>query len=220
MKYLHFMRSIWVTDIDHACFQVNRINLGNVTTIFIQILSLMGPRWLSWMHVRLVIRRLRITKTYLYNFDPLKPHFYVVKLGFTGVYIIFLFLLTSKDCWHSLEPPRRGGSNEYPQSIFWAEIWKISEFLSENFQFFFFAVKISIYLNRRVFVMGFMETWSWNIFYGHSLPSADSRRAVVSFWRKNVHNTGKPLTGLSLPCTSVVRQTDRARHDPTVLTGL
>ena len=27
------------------------------------------------------------------------------------------------------------------------------------------------------------------IFYGHSLPSADSRRADVSFWRKNVHNT-------------------------------
>ena len=32
--------------------------------------------------------------------------------------------------------------------------------------------------------------WSWNIFYSHSLPSADSRRAVVSFWQKNVHNTG------------------------------
>ena len=26
-----------------------------------------------------------ITKTYLYNFDPLKPHFYIVKLGFAGV---------------------------------------------------------------------------------------------------------------------------------------
>ena len=25
-----------------------------------------------------------------YNFDPFRPHFYVVKLGFTGVYIIFL----------------------------------------------------------------------------------------------------------------------------------
>ena len=25
---------------------------------------------------------------------------------------------------------------------------------------------------------------SWNIFYGHSLPSADTRRAVVSFWQK------------------------------------
>ena len=31
-----------------------------------------------------------ITKTRLYNFDPLKPHFYIVKLGFTGVHIIFL----------------------------------------------------------------------------------------------------------------------------------
>ena len=31
-----------------------------------------------------------ITKTYLYKFDQLKPHFYIVKLGFKGVYIIFL----------------------------------------------------------------------------------------------------------------------------------
>ena len=30
-----------------------------------------------------------ITKTCLYNFDPIKPHFHIVKLGFTGVYIIF-----------------------------------------------------------------------------------------------------------------------------------
>ena len=36
----------------------------------------------------------------------------------------------------------------------------------------------------------FRGDWSWNIFYGHSLPSADTRRAVVSFWWKNVHNTG------------------------------
>ena len=55
----------------------------------------------------------RITKTYLYNFDPLKPLFYTVKRGFTGVYIIFLFLLKNIDCGYSLEPPR-----------FWAEIWK------------------------------------------------------------------------------------------------
>ena len=36
----------------------------------------------------------RVTKSYLYNFDPLKPHFYIVKLGFTGEYtLFFLFLL-------------------------------------------------------------------------------------------------------------------------------
>ena len=69
-----------------------------------------------------------ITKTRLYNFDPLKPHFYIVKLGFTGVYIIFLISAQNIDCGYSFEPPRRGGSNEYPQSMFWAEIWKISEF--------------------------------------------------------------------------------------------
>ena len=66
-------------------------------------------------------------KTRLYNFDPLKPQFYIVKLGFTGVYIIFLILLKNIDCGYSLEPPRRGGSNEYPQSMFWAGIWKISD---------------------------------------------------------------------------------------------
>ena len=54
--------------------------------------------------------------------DPLQPHIYIVKLGFIGVYIIFLILLNNIDCGYSLEPPRRGGSNEYPQSMFWAEI--------------------------------------------------------------------------------------------------
>ena len=59
-----------------------------------------------------------ITKTYLYNFDPLKPHFYIVKLGFTGVYSVFLIPAQKIDCGYSLELSQRGGSNEYPQSIF------------------------------------------------------------------------------------------------------
>ena len=59
-----------------------------------------------------------ITKTCLYNFDPLKPHFCIVKLGFTVVYIIFLISAQNIDCGCSLEPPRRGGSNEYLQSMF------------------------------------------------------------------------------------------------------
>ena len=46
-----------------------------------------------------------ITKTCLYNFDPLKPHFYIVKLGFTGVYIVFLITAQNIDCGYSLEPP-------------------------------------------------------------------------------------------------------------------
>ena len=53
---------------------------------------------------------------------PLKSHFYIVKLRFTGVYIIFLISAQNIDCGYSLEPPRRGGSNEYPKSMFCAEI--------------------------------------------------------------------------------------------------
>ena len=66
--------------------------------------------------------------------------------------LIFLFLLRNIDCGYSLEPPRRGGSNEYPQSMFWAEIWKISEFFIWKFSL-FLAVKVSIYSKRRVYVM-------------------------------------------------------------------
>ena len=38
----------------------------------------------------------------------------MVKLGFTGVYIIFRILLKIIDCGYLLEPPRRGGSNRVP----------------------------------------------------------------------------------------------------------
>ena len=40
-----------------------------------------------------------ITKTCLYNFDPRKPHFYIIKLGFTGVYIIFLVSAQKHRLW-------------------------------------------------------------------------------------------------------------------------
>ena len=81
----------------------------------------------------------RITKTCLYNFDPLKPHFYIIKLRFTLVYIIFLISIQNIDCRYSLEPPQWGGSNEYLQSMFWGETWKYQRFLSENFGIHYFS---------------------------------------------------------------------------------
>ena len=56
-----------------------------------------------------------IMKTRLYNLTPLK-------LGFTWVYIIFRILLKNIECGYSFEPPQRGGSNEYQQSMFWTGI--------------------------------------------------------------------------------------------------
>ena len=105
------------------------------------------------MIVKIIKHLITITKTYLYNFDPLKPNFCIVKLGFTGVYnFFFLFLLKNIDCGYSLELPCRGGSNEYPQSMFLIRNNKnIRNFHLQIF--IFLVVKFSVYLNRHVFVM-------------------------------------------------------------------
>ena len=34
---------------------------------------------------------------------------------------IFLIFAQNIDCRYTLESPRRGGSNEYPQSMFWSK---------------------------------------------------------------------------------------------------
>ena len=117
-------------------------------------------KWCSSKHYN-SIRKIKIAtclalyirKTHLYNFDPLKPHFYISKLGFTGVYIIFHISAKKHRLWVLIRTASaRGGSNEYPQSMFWAEIWKnIRVFCLKIFRF--FLVKFSIFLNRCVFVM-------------------------------------------------------------------
>ena len=61
------------------------------------------------------------------QYIPPQTPFYIVKLGYVGVYLFSLFLLQNIDCGYSLEPPRRGGSSVYPQSMFRAKIIKISK---------------------------------------------------------------------------------------------
>ena len=68
--------------------------------------------------IALLIPALDIMKTCPCNMYPLELHFYTAKLGYAGVYPFFLFLLQNIDCGYSLEPPRRGGSNVCPRSMF------------------------------------------------------------------------------------------------------
>ena len=37
------------------------------------------------------------------------------------IFDIFLIFAQNIDCGYTLEPPRQGGSNEYPQSMFWSK---------------------------------------------------------------------------------------------------
>ena len=82
-----------------------RANLGAFRTFVRFALIWFCPFLLplgDWEGLRFVIKALPglflLPFLCLYNFDPLKPHLYMIKLGFTGVYIIFLVLLKSIDC--------------------------------------------------------------------------------------------------------------------------
>ena len=86
---------------------------------------------------------LYITKTCLYNVDPLKPHFkphfYIVKLGFTRVYIIVLISAQKHRLW-------------VPTIYVLSRNMKNIRIFILSFSV-FLEVKFSTYLNRRVFVM-------------------------------------------------------------------
>ena len=71
------------------------------------------------MHFSHAITKTRLFK-YIENFTTIKIENFQIKNP-----DIFHNSAPNIDCGYSLEPPRRGGSNEYPQSMFWTEIRKI-----------------------------------------------------------------------------------------------
>ena len=46
---------------------------------------------------------------------------------------IFHISVQNINCGYSLELPHWGGSNEYPQSMFWTEIWKMCTPVNPSF---------------------------------------------------------------------------------------
>ena len=68
--------------LDHLYVEVRK------TLILILVLSGVVALYITTIFILFYLPY--IMKIYLHNFDPFKPHFYIVKLGFTGVYIIFL----------------------------------------------------------------------------------------------------------------------------------
>ena len=80
-------------------------------------------------------KHLGIKKTCLYNFDSLKPRFYIVKLGLTGVYIIFLNSAEKHRLWVLIRTARRDGSNEYHNLYFEQKYEKYQNFYLKMFIF-------------------------------------------------------------------------------------
>ena len=72
---------------------------GRQTEVEVRKLSYFVLSDLKGLGGRVVPTSDHITKTCLYNVDPLKPHLYIIKLGFTGVYIIFLISAQKHRLW-------------------------------------------------------------------------------------------------------------------------
>ena len=127
----------------YRCF-INTINQ------FVESLTWM--RIHSWCSERIKSASVLITKTCLYYFDPLKPHFNNRKTGVHRVYIIFLIFAPKHRLWVLVRTASPKRFKRVPTIYVLSRIMKnIRVFLSELFQF--LEVKFSIYLYWWVFVM-------------------------------------------------------------------
>ena len=79
--------------------------ISNVTQIPTKINCIIGQHYEK--HVHAIYRKIFGSKTE--NFQWKKMIFFS------------FFFAQNIDCGYTLEPPRRGGSNEYPQSMFWSK---------------------------------------------------------------------------------------------------
>ena len=103
-----------------------------------------------------------ITKTCLYKFDLLESHFYILKLGFTGVYIIFLISVQTHRLWVLVSTEAVLTSTH---SLYFEQKSKNQNFYLKIFVL--LVVKFSVYLNRLVFVMiCFSSLWYRRAVFG------------------------------------------------------
>ena len=111
----------------HTTLKQRRFNVGGI--IYGVVLSFVHHLSFFWCLGKVVHRdcgnswvssliSFIITKTCPYNFDPLKPHFYIVKLGFTGVCIIFLISAQKHRLWVLVRTALSRRFLRVPQSMF------------------------------------------------------------------------------------------------------
>ena len=110
------------------------------------------------------------TKTRLYNFVALKPHFYIVKLGFSGVYTFFLISAQKHRLWVLVRTasPR------------WFERVPTVYVLSRNMKnIVFFVRKFSVFFRRNFLYTFVIEQACFrNAFRHMKFQTVDSSKSV------------------------------------------
>ena len=127
-----------------------------------------------------VWERERETKTCVYNFDPLKPHCYIVKLRFIGVYIIFLISAQNLKCVcvRSASPRQ---FERVPTIYVWSRNMKnIRIFIW--FFFFFFHFLYNVVFIIIIFIISAQKHRLW---YAFKPPR---RVPTINVWSRNMKN--------------------------------
>ena len=83
---------------------------------FRYIIRVLGKAEARILEIYLHLKSLRKrAHAIIHNFFGYKIEIFQLK-----IFVIFFFA-QNIDCGYKLEPPRQGGSNEYPQSMFWSK---------------------------------------------------------------------------------------------------
>ena len=101
--------------LNHVCIKLGMYRSLNSFNTFCLLACLHVVLILLVMSCLLVAIYSHITKTCPCNIQRIFENFLLKNLD------IFLIFAQNIDCGFTLEPPRRGGSNEYPQSMFWSK---------------------------------------------------------------------------------------------------
>ena len=78
------------------------------------------------------------------------------------IFDIFLIFAQNIDCGYTLEPPQWGGSNEYPQSMFWSKNKKKNVYPCKP-QFYYMKVGCKgVYITWACYHDDFLHMFSYN----------------------------------------------------------
>ena len=135
-----------------------------------------------------------ISKTRLYNFDPLNPLLYSKTWVYRGIYYFFISALKHR-LWVLV---RTASSRRFWRVltiyVLSRNMKKYQNFLSENFHF--LVVKCSVYLNRHVFVMCF-SCWLCtvvlfiNLVAASKIKSGNVMQPSIYFFLISIYSWGR-----------------------------
>ena len=114
-----------------------------------------------------------------------------MKIFRLNILIFFIFSPQNIDCGHSLEPPLRGGSNEYPQSMFLSRNKKNNVYPCKP-QFYY--IKVGLKGVKIIYFRAAQSFFMMMLLYGPDPFSNNSNNSVLPLLQSNLFITTLDIT--------------------------